>query len=139
MTTRSAKTFRNNQKRGSDFENRFLAWLGKIGWWAHFMQPAPDGSQPFDIIAVTNKQVIALDCKTIKGDRFPLNRAEENQLSAFRALNAQGVFTTYFVLEKEGKECVYMVPSAIVEKYLRDGKKSIPLKEIEHYATICIE
>jgi penicillin-binding protein-related factor A (putative recombinase) len=116
-----------------------VTWLGRLGWWAHFIQPAPDGSQPFDIIAVTDKQVVAIDCKTVKGNRFPLSRAEENQLMAFKALNAQGVHTTYFLIEKEGKENIYMIPSVVVEMNLRKGKKSIPLEEVEHYATLCIK
>lgn len=139
MTTRSAKSSQNNQSRGRSFEQRFLAWLGKLGWWAHFMQPASDGSQPFDIIAITDGRVAAFDCKTVKGDRFPLSRAEENQLSAFQALKRQGVNTTYFVLEKEGEECVYMIPSSVVNYYMEQGRKSILLREVSHYATLRIE
>lgn len=134
MTTRSAKNFKNNQQRGKDFENRFIAYLSRQGYWAHFMHPAPDGSQPFDIIACKGAgnqglvNVVAFDCKTLVGEtRFPLDRAENNQRTAFQLLNRKGIHNTYFVIEIE-ENIVSIVPSQDVEKAIRDGKKSIKLE-----------
>jgi len=45
--------------------------------------PGPDGSQPFDIIAVKAGQAFAIDCKTCVDDTFPITRLEDNQIMAF--------------------------------------------------------
>lgn len=142
MTTRSVKSFKNNQDKGKDFENRFLQYLAKEGFWAHFMHPAPDGSQPFDIIAVKNVSsitrpnimVCAFDCKTLEKGRFPLNRIEDNQQMAFEALNRRGIHNTYFVIDC-GSHC-RLIPSQTAIEKRRQGCKSL---DIDGYTSFCIE
>lgn len=134
MTTPNAKTSKkptNNQKKGKDFENRFIEWLSKQGFWAHFMHPAPDGSQPFDIIALKGNDrasaiVYAFDCKTLEKGRFSLNRIEDNQELAFEALNRQGVHNTYFVIECEENVC-RLIPSQEAIEKKRQGVKSLEM------------
>lgn len=122
---------KNNQQIGKTFEQEWLDHLYSLGMWAHFMHPAPDGSQPFDIIAVSDKYgdaiVSAYDCKTLEGNRFPLSRAEDNQILAFKSLNAHGVHNTYFVIKTTST--IHLIPSQEVEAYLEAGKKSIPLED----------
>lgn len=131
----------NNQQKGKDLEKRFMGYLSKQGFWVHFLHPAPDGSQPFDIIAIRKiyecTQVCAFDCKTLAGHRFPLDRAEDNQLAAFELLNRKGVHNTYFVVEIE-QGSVYYVPSQHVSAMKKDGAKSIDLRG-GAYASISIE
>ena len=62
MTTRNAKNFKNNQQKGKDLEKRFMEYLSRQGYWVHFMHPAPDGSQPFDIIACKGVGSLAQVC-----------------------------------------------------------------------------
>lgn len=121
----------NNQKIGKTFEQEWLEHLCSLGMWAHFMHPAPDGSQPFDIIAIDNSYghpiVYAYDCKTLKGNRFPLNRVEDNQALSFMCLNAHGVHNTYFVIKAE--ETIYLLRSQEVIDRKNSGEKSILLED----------
>lgn len=125
-----AKT-RNNQQIGKTFEQEWLEHLYSRGMWVHFMHPAPDGSQPFDILAIDDyygvATVYAYDCKTLSGKRFPLSREEDNQEMAFKALNEHGVHYTYFVVKT--KEAIYLIPSQEVTAYKEAGEKSIPLED----------
>lgn len=57
--------------------------LASRGWWVHFITPAPNGGQPFDVIAVKNGIAMAIDCKTSVSHIFPLSRLEDNQIMAF--------------------------------------------------------
>lgn len=120
----------NNQKIGKEFEQEWIEHLQSLGMWAHFMHPAPDGSQPFDVLAIDDKYGYpinyAYDCKTLsRGNHFPLDRVEDNQRLAFEALNRKGVHNTYFVIKT--KTGIYLIPSqeAITRKDL--GEKSIAL------------
>ena len=49
----------------------------------HFITPAANGSQPFDIIAVKSGSPLAVDCKTSVDHIFRINRLENNQVMAF--------------------------------------------------------
>lgn len=146
MTTHRAKIFKNNQERGRDLEKRFMSYLYKQGFWVHFMHPAPDGSQPFDIIAIRSVkenvwgsvQVCAFDCKTLEGDRFPFDRVEDNQKTAFQVLNKRGVHNTYFVVEI-GLNRVILIPSQYIEELIQKGEKSLKIEEEYKIASICIE
>ena len=134
MITPHVKTFKNNQERGKDLEKRWMAYLHNRGFWVRFMHPAPDGSQPFDILALKGAgnqglaMVCAFDCKTLSGKRFPLGRVEDNQLTAFELLNRKGIHNTYFVVETEYNK-VYLLPSDYVQKCYYDGNKSIDMEE----------
>ena len=127
----------NNQKIGRSFELRWAEYLHSLGYWVHFLSPAANGSQPFDIIAIgqTPLQVLAMDCKTLSaGSRFAINRAEENQLLAFRSLNQAGVNSTYFVVECPDK-MIRLIPSQEVDQAMKQGQKSI---RVDKYDSIHI-
>ena len=126
-----------NQKRGKSFEEEWMEYLFSIGYWVHYNHPAPDGSQPFDIIAIYNGIVSAFDCKTLSGKRFPLNRIESNQETAFSLINAHGVHNTYFVIKTEN-DIVHLLPSQVVIALKQQGIKSIDITE-KRYASICIK
>ena len=121
---------KNNQKIGKTFEQEWMDHLASKGMWVHFMHPAPDGSQPFDVLAVDDPYgeatVYAYDCKTLSGNRFPLKRAEDNQILAFRALNRKKVTNTYFVIKTQ--HAIHLIPSQEVEHYIDKGEKSIHLE-----------
>lgn len=73
----------NNKRLGTEWEQDFCKWLASKGWWVHFITPAPDGGQPFDVIAVRNGTAFAIDCKTSAKPIFGIDRLEENQKMAF--------------------------------------------------------
>lgn len=73
----------NNKRRGTAFEQEFCKFLADRGYWVHFISPAPNGAQPFDVIAVKNGIAYAFDCKTSALERFPYSRLEQNQIMAF--------------------------------------------------------
>ena len=80
----------NNKKLGTAFEKEFCNLLASRGWWVHFITPAPNGGQPFDVIAVKGGKAMAFDCKTSSTHIFPLTRLEENQIFAFEKWLACG-------------------------------------------------
>lgn len=131
----------NNQKKGRDLEHRMAEYLSKLGFWVHFMNPAPDGSQPFDLIALngdeTSISILAIDCKTLEGRRFPLDRVEDNQRLAFEALNRRSINSTYFAVEMEYNK-VCLIPSQSVIQAIDEGLKSIPVEDYT-YAHLCLE
>lgn len=122
---------KNNQQIGKSFEQEWIEHLRSLGMWVHFMQPAPDGSQPFDVLSIDNTYgesiVFAWDCKTLSGKRFPLSRIEDNQEMAFKSLNAHGVHNTYFVIKTS--TAIHLIPSQEVIAYKEAGEKSIPLED----------
>ena len=73
----------NNKALGTKWEKDFCKWLASKGWWVHFITPAPDGGQPFDVIAVRNGKALAIDCKTSAKPIFNFSRLELNQKTAF--------------------------------------------------------
>lgn len=106
----------NNKKLGTAFEKEFCELLASRGYWVHFIAPAPNGGQPFDVIAAKNGEAFAFDCKTSASVRFPLTRLEENQVMAFERWMACGnsqprlaikynnkvYLTTYSYLKQKG-------------------------------------
>ena len=131
----------NNQQRGKDLESRMTRYLQNQGFWVHFMHPAPDGSQPFDLLALNGDhlslQILAVDCKTLDGKRFPLDRVEDNQRMAFEALNKRGIDATYFAIEME-YNIIHLVQSQRIMQAIDQGLKSINVEE-NTYVRICIE
>lgn len=121
----------NNQKIGKTFEQEWMEHLASLGMWVHFMNPAPDGSQPFDVLSIDNTYgdtcVHAWDCKTLSGKRFPLSRIEDNQEMAFESLNRRGVHNTYFVIKSDNT--IYLIPSQEAIERKHAGEKSIPLED----------
>lgn len=73
----------NNKKIGNEFEKEFCDLLAEAGFWVHFINPDRTGSQPFDIIAVSDNKAIAIDCKTCVAKTFNISRLEDNQIMAF--------------------------------------------------------
>ena len=116
-------------------------YLQSQGFWVHFMHPAPDGSQPFDLLAINgdnmNLEILAIDCKTLDGKRFPLDRVEDNQRMAFEALNRRGINSTYFAIEMQ-YNIIHLVQSQRVMQAIDQGLKSINVEE-NTYVRICIE
>jgi len=98
----------NNKKLGSDFEKEFCQMLADRGYWVHFISPAPNGGQPFDVVAVKNCLAYAFDCKTSVKDIFRIERLEQNQIMAFERWMACGNTEPEIAVKHKGK--VYLLP-----------------------------
>ena len=126
-----------NKKSGTKFENELCKRLSEGGFWCRPMYPAPDGSQPFDVMAINKKgHLYCFECKECKKDVFVFDRIENNQdiclhnLMNTYKLGKRVLFAfdtsagTYIVTAKE-----------VLTLYLISGysqrKKSMNLKEIQ--------
>lgn len=126
----------NNQKIGTEFEQDFSDQLFSWGWWVHFMQPSPEGSQPFDIIAIRGNDVMCIDCKTNNGSRFTLSRVEDNQHASFTMLNERGFHRTLFAVKNTKTNIVHIIPYEEICKALARGEKSIKLDRGNEWFTL---
>ena len=125
----------NNKKRGTKFEQDWCDYLSEHGYWAHFVEPKPDGSQPFDVIAAKDDKMYVYDCKTLKGNRFPLDRIEWNQRVAFARIGTIGGVKRQFIVIKN-ENGIYQIPFVLLIDKLVGEVPSINLKDYEDY---CIE
>lgn len=114
----------NNKELGTQFEQEMCEMLKQDGWWVHFIEPKPNGAQPFDIIAVKQGRAIAVDCKTSATSRFDIKRLEDNQICAFEKWIACGNSMPYVAVRYCGE--VYMIDYI----YLKN-RKVIDLEEMK--------
>lgn len=129
MTIRNANSMKNSKIIGNNFEQDLCEYLYKQGYWVHFLTPAANGSQPFDILAVKDNQALAIDCKTLEKKSFPFNRIEDNQESAFTLMNERGNWNTYFCIKISDTEIVFAPSYDLIEKYHK-GEKSISVEDL---------
>ena len=118
-----------NEKIGSDFENYVVSKLRDKGFWVLRIPHSRNG-QPFDIIAVGNEKVIAIDCKTCLTNRFYMSRIEENQKTAmrlFKRLNPQENIIAGFAFEFADNSNVFVR----YEKLKEWNKMTITKDELE--------
>ena len=97
----------NNKKLGTEFEREFCELLAGRGYWVHFITPAANGGQPFDVIAVKGGEAYAYDCKTSVSRQFSIFRLEYNQIFAFERWLACGNNGPRVAVKYQGK--VYIV------------------------------
>jgi len=73
---------------GREFENRVAKKLKEAGYWVLRIPQNETGQQPFDILAIKGKRILAYDAKVVSdGNRFPLDRIEDNQYNAFQLIH----------------------------------------------------
>lgn len=72
---------------GREFENHVVKLLKAEGYWVLRIPQNESGQQPFDILAIKGKRILAYDAKVLSdGHRFPLDRIEDNQYNAFELM-----------------------------------------------------
>ena len=117
----------NNKKTGMKFERKVLDMLAVDGWWAHFLSPDKSGAQPFDIIAIKNDAVLALDCKTCADKSFSFSRIEDNQFMAFQSLIWKtNVFCGFVILHDDD---IYLLSFTDILAEMKKGRGSVKLTE----------
>lgn len=120
----------------NEFEKKILNLFQENGFWAHLFARDNGGNQPFDIIALKDNEIYAIDCKvinTVKG-RFPLSRIEYNQRLAFERIkkhNKKAI--TGFLVEYQNE--IYFIN---YEKIDFNNLKSIELTEELKIKNVCI-
>lgn len=73
---------------GREFENYVVKKLKEAGYWVLRIPENETGQQPFDILAIKGDRILAYDAKVLStGNRFPLNRIEDNQYNAFQLIH----------------------------------------------------
>lgn len=105
----------NNKKLGTDFENEFCEKLSRMGYWVHFLNPAPDGGQPFDIVAAKDGVAYAFDCKTSVSRTFSINRLEENQKLSFELWMKRGNNIPRVAIKYRDR--IYIILYTVLKKY----------------------
>ena len=72
---------------GREFENQVTKKLKEAGYWVLRIPQNETGQQPFDILAIKGKRILAYDAKVLSdGHRFPFDRIEDNQYNAFELM-----------------------------------------------------
>ena len=107
----------NNKRLGTEFEQQMCRLLKADGWWVHFLSPDASGAQPFDLIAVQGRRVIAADCKTSSVPIFKIDRLEDNQISAFEYWRLCGNGEPLLFIKYA--ERVYVVPYLMLKQRRR--------------------
>lgn len=98
----------SNKRIGMDFEQEVCDYLTEKGYWVHFIEPAPDGGQPFDIIAVKDSVALAIDCKTCAGNVIDEIRLEMNQILSFRKWLKCGNYMPLLACKYKDNEIVWV-------------------------------
>ncbi len=119
----------NNKQLGNKFENDLAEELGKKGFVIR-CYPAPNGSQPFDLLAVINCQAFGIECKTSSNGRFDLSRVEDNQYYSIQKAYKSGLWV-FFAFKVEGDDKVYGVEGKKILDLIDEDIKSIKITELE--------
>ena len=112
---------------GEEFEIIVCNWLKDNGYWALLIPRNKSGAQPFDILAIRNSEIYAVDCKVCSEPRLRLSRIEDNQWLAFESIKKKTSATCGFVWYHEGKTGFIDYEDAVKARDL--GLNSINLEE----------
>lgn len=118
-----------NKVRGTKFENELCTQLNASGFWCRPMYPAPDGSQPFDVMAINSRGVLyCFECKDCLNDVFQLKRIEANQEVCLRRLMCQYKLENKVLFAFNMSDNIYILNADIVldklVEYMFNGKNS---------------
>lgn len=106
---------------GSEFEQRACELFASRGFWALNIPKNKFGAQPFDVIAIKDSEIWAVDCKVCSEPRLSLARVETNQALAFGMMtqrtNARCGFLCYH------NKRLYFIPWSAIDM----SKSSIKL------------
>lgn len=121
---------------GREFENYVVKELKKAGYWVLRIPQNESGQQPFDILAIKGKRILAYDAKVVsEGTRFPLNRIEDNQYNAFQLMEKKTGADEIGLLILAEAEVRFMDISRInTEVWL--GHKSVDIKSLPEWRIV---
>lgn len=116
---------------GREFENHVVKQLHNAGYWVLRIPQNETGQQPFDILAIKGKRILAYDAKVLsEGKRFPLNRIEDNQYNAFELMEKKtgAEEIGLLILDEESNIHFMGIDKIHTETWL--GHKSVDVHEL---------
>lgn len=113
------------------FQHEVCKMLSEYGFWAYETINKHSG-QPVDIIAVKSNKGYIIECKATQADRFPLDRVEDNQITAVKRFencnNKESWFAFHFA--KHPDEVLFIRANKIID-LVESKAKSINYKELK--------
>lgn len=121
---------------GREFENKVAKKLKEAGYWVLRIPQNESGQQPFDILAIKGKRILAYDAKVVSdGNRFPLDRIEDNQYNAFTLMEkktgAEEIGLLIFV--DDGTETIRFMGIDRINTEMWLGKKSVKIDSLPEW------
>lgn len=118
---------------GRDFENIIAKKLKEAGYWVLRIPQSETGQQPFDILAIKGKRILAYDAKVVSdGHRFPIDRIEDNQFNAFQLMEKKtGAEEIGLLIHAEGRIRFMDISRINTETWL--GSKSVDVHELPEW------
>jgi Holliday junction resolvase len=117
---------RNNKKSGTSFEQELAEILYNNGFWSHCIAPAPDGSQPFDVVAVKGNCAFVFECKVCAKGKFSLDRVEDNQKTSVCIYGSCQNSNAFFAFKNEEDGNIYITRSTFL------------FSDLEYSRTVCV-
>ena len=114
---------------GLQFERAFCEWLKQRDFWVLNIPRSHTGAQPFDVLAMRDRSVIAADCNVISDGpaTFPFDRIEDNQRLAFDMIQRKASVMCCIAVWYEPAKAIYIVPYVDIVAHEASGRKSIHL------------
>ena len=121
---------------GRDFENQVAKELKGAGYWVLRIPQNETGQQPFDILAIKGKRILAYDAKVLSdGHRFPLDRIEDNQYNAFQLMEKKtGAEEIGLLIHTEEK--IRFMDISMINTLTWLGKKSVDVNELPEWRIV---
>ena len=127
------------QNLGKKFEEKFKNdWLkipnSSIDRLYDTMNGYKTISQVSDFIGYVFPNIFYLECKSINGNTFPItNLTQYSKL--VKKVGIKGVRVGVIIWYKEHERVIY-VPISTLTEMIKDGKKSVNIKEIDNYRIV---
>lgn len=121
----------SNRLNGTRFEQELCKRFAEEGFWVHNMAQNAAG-QPADIIAAKKNEVILIDAKDCRNNRFPLSRMEGNQIDAMSRFVETGNNWAFFAL-RMSSGTIYIVPFNELKNRNEKGYGDLTEKECRKY------
>lgn len=125
----------SNLAAGSKFERLLAGILSSDGFWVLRIPQNAGGQQPADLIAIKGRYHALIDCKVVSGDRFNLDRIEDNQYNAMTKFRDIGGEVGWFaILMPDGS--IHMLDLDTVNAMDGQRKRSLNLRELYDLMTL---
>lgn len=125
---------------GREFENRVCKKLKEAGYWVLRIPQNETGQQPFDILAIKGKRILAYDAKVLsEGHRFPLDRIEDNQYNAFQLMEKKtGAEEIGLLIYADGtaEPTIRFMDISRINTEIWLGKKSVDVSSLSEWRVV---
>ena len=112
---------------GAEFEIKLCKDFRRRGAWALNIPKNKFGAQPFDVLAIWQGEIWAVDCKVCSAYRLPLSRIEDNQWLALEDIEQRTVATCGFMILFDGE--VWFVSLDTAKRIRDSGRQSLNIRD----------